>query len=313
MQVIHYSVMKQEVLTHLVPLSNEGVIVDCTLGEGGHSEAFLSTYPGITVAGVDRDPEMIKRAGERLERFGTRFTAYNSWFDDFLSNYPTGLPAPQCILMDLGISMYHYEASRRGFSFLAEENLDMRLDQTQKLSAADVVNSYYEKDLADIIYQYGEERYSRRIAKALCEARKSVPVQSARELRDIVYHAVPQGYRRGRIHPATRTFQALRIEVNSELSRLRSALPAAISLLPEGGRIAVISFHSLEDRIVKHLFRLYAGRAPGDDEQTEQFSDSPALRLITKKPVTPGAQELHENQASRSAKLRAAERTGSSL
>ncbi len=310
MQVIHYSVLKHEILTHLVPLSNEGLVVDCTLGEGGHTEALLSLYPGIRVAGIDRDHEILNRAEQRLEPFSDRFIPLHGWFDDILSDFPPELPRPDAVLMDLGISMYHYGASQRGFSFTTEEQLDMRLDTSQQLSARDIVNTYSQQDLADVIYQYGEERYSRRIASAICRERSSTPVEPARTLRDIVYHAVPQGYRRGRIHPATRTFQALRIEVNSELTRLRRGMAAAVDLLAQKGRIGIISFHSLEDRVVKHHFRLLAGRAPGDDKDVEYYQDHPALRLITRKPIVPGAREVEENQASRSAKLRVAEKVG---
>ncbi len=308
MQIIHYSVMKDEVLTHLVPFQENGAVVDCTLGEGGHAEAFLETYPELTVVGVDRDEELLKRAGERLEHYGSRFLGVHAWFDDFLSSYPGDFPRPQGILMDLGISMYHYEASNRGFSFLAEEALDMRLDVSQRLSARDVVNTYDERRLADIIYQYGEERYSRRIASAISRARHIRQITQAKELRDIVYFAVPAGYRRGRIHPATKTFQALRIAVNSELSRLSRGIDAAVSLLSEHGRIAVISFHSLEDRIVKHTFRRYAGKAPGDDPLLQQYSERPMLRLVTKKPLIPESEEVTQNPASRSAKLRVAQK-----
>ena len=308
MQIIHYSVMKNEVLTHLVPFQENGVVVDCTLGEGGHTEAFLETYPELTVVGVDRDEELLNRSRERLDRYGSRFLGVHAWFDDFLSSYPDDLPRPQGILMDLGISMYHFEASNRGFSFLTEEALDMRLDVTQRLTAAEVVNTYDERRLADIIYQYGEERYSRRIASAICRSRRAKPIGQAKELRDIIYSAVPAGYRRGKIHPATKTFQALRIAVNSELSRLSRGIDAAVSLLSEHGRLAVISFHSLEDRIVKHTFRKYAGKAPGDDPLLQQYSDEPMLRLITKKPLIPDNEEVRQNPASRSAKLRVAQK-----
>ena len=310
MQVIHYSVLKHEVLTHLVPLSNEGLVVDCTLGEGGHTEALLSVYPKIRVAGIDRDQDVLQRAQQRLKPFGSRFIPLNGWFDEVLKDFPSDLPRPEAVLMDLGISMYHYEASQRGFSFSTEEQLDMRLDTTQDKSARDVINSYREGDLADVIYHYGEERYSRRIASAICRERSQAPIETARQLRDVIYHAVPVGYRRGRIHPATKTFQAVRIEVNNELGRLQGAVDAALGLLVEQGRLGIISFHSLEDRVVKHRFRLLAGRAPGDDPEVQYYKDHPAVKLITRKPIVPGARELEENQPSRSAKLRVAEKTG---
>lgn len=304
MQTVHYPVLKQEVLTHLVPVTRRGTLVDCTLGEGGHTEALLSTYPEITVVGIDRDEQMLQRAQQRLEPFAGRFFPYNGWFDELLEAYPQELEVPEGILMDLGISMYHFESSSRGFSFRTQGELDMRLDTSQKLHAAQIINTYQEKRLADLIYSNGEERYSRRIARAICEERKQSPILQADRLREIIYQAVPPGYRRGKIHPATKTFQALRIEVNNELDRLHRSIQTAVTLVKPGGRIAVITFHSLEDRIVKHAFRRYAGRDP----ESGRYKDNPVLQLVTKKPLVPTDEEREENPASRSAKLRVAQR-----
>ncbi len=308
MVAVHYTVMKQEVLTHLVPVTNDGVVVDCTIGEGGHSEAFLHTYPEITLVGVDRDSHILESAQARLQRFSGRCVFTNSWFDDFLANYPETLGRPQVILMDLGISMFHYDLSRRGFSFSSDEPLDMRLSEDMETSAADVVNTYREDRLADVIHRYGEERYSRRIARAVCERRRKSPIMRSDELRDLIAGSVPPKYRHGRIHPATRTFQALRIEVNSELQRLQRALHEAVSILAPGGRIGVISFHSLEDRIVKRTFRGYAGRLSEEDAAYVAYRDEPVLRLVTKKPLVPSEEEIGSNHPSRSAKLRVGEK-----
>ncbi|MBR5672234.1 MAG: 16S rRNA (cytosine(1402)-N(4))-methyltransferase RsmH, partial [Spirochaetales bacterium] len=219
-------------------------------------------------------------------------------------------PRPDKILFDLGISTYHYEKSGRGFSFRKEEPLSLELGGDLVVSAADMVNNYPAERLADIIYNYGEERYSRRIAKAIVEARASEPITTAAQLADVVYHAVPEGYRHGKIHPATRTFQALRIAVNGELERLGEALDKALEVLAPGGRIGVITFHSLEDRIVKNFFR--------DKEKDCICPDSAPrctcgrnhrkVNIITKKPVVPSDAEIAENAASRSSKLRVAEK-----
>ncbi len=192
--------------------------------------------------------------------------------------------------------MFHYLESDRGFSFRNDEPLDMRLNPEAGLSAADIVNGYSEENLADVIYRYGEERYSRRIARAIAEKRESAPIESSSALAEIIRAAVPKDYRYGRIHPATRTFQALRIEVNKELDRITPALGDAIRVLKKGGRIAVITFHSLEDRKVKWFFK--------DEAQKE----NPRIRILTKKPIVPSAEEEAENSPSRSAKLRVVER-----
>lgn len=290
MQYVHYSVMQNEVLTYLVPKSEHPLMVDCTLGEGGHSELFLKKYPNLKVIGLDRDYYIQQKAKNRLSDFGERFTAVNTWYDDFWKSYEK--QDVDVILFDLGISVFHYEESKRGFSFKRSERLDMRLDTNGILTAADIVNRYDREVLADIIFNYGEERYSRRIASAICEARKTKPIEMTNELAEIVFRAVPSDYRYRRIHPATKTFQALRIEVNKELTRIEPALQGAIKALKKGGRIGVITFHSLEDRPVKWFFR----------------NHSEELEILTKKPVVPGTEECATNSPSRSAKLRIAEK-----
>ena len=291
MQYVHYPVMHREVLSYLQPKHENSLMVDCTLGEGGHSNLFLSQYPDLKIIGLDRDATIQEKAKVRLAQFGERFEAKNICFDDFWRNYDG--PGVDLVLFDLGISIFHYEESGRGFGFKHDEVLDMRLGCNEGgLSAKDVVNQYDEQSLADIIYRYGEERYSRRIARAICEYRETKEIETTGELANLIYNAVPGEYRRHRFHPATKTFQALRIEVNRELDRIEPALEGAIKALNPGGRIAVITFHSLEDRPVKWYFKNHA------DE----------LEILTKKPIEATPEECEENPPSRSAKLRVAEK-----
>jgi 16S rRNA (cytosine1402-N4)-methyltransferase len=243
---------------------------------------------------VDADPVILDRARCRLKPFGDRFRGYGAWSDEFLRAYPLE-QKPDRILLDLGISVFHYTRSGRGFSFNADEPLDMRLRGGEGESAADILASRDEKTLADIFFTLGEERYSRRIAREVVRRRAEKHIGSAKEFADIVWKAVPPSYRYGRLHPATRCFQALRIAVNDELERLQRVLPLALDLLPEGGRLGVISFHSLEDRRVKGCFRERAARG--------------ACTLVTRKAVKPGEKELRGNPPSRSARLRVAEKT----
>ena len=294
MEIDHTPVMPAEVLENLLIPPGRSVMIDCTTGEGGHSNLFLSRFPRLHVIGIDRDKEIQKKAIERLSIYGERFTPVNAWFDDYLKSAESS--SADRILFDLGISTFHYEESRRGFSFRKDESLDMRLNENATLSAATIVNTYAEEELADLIYRYGEERYSRRIARAFVEYREKKPIETSKEAEDIIFHAVPKEYRYGRISPATRTFQALRIEVNGELDRIKPSLLEAIRVLKSGGRLAVITFHSLEDRIVKWTFK------------EEAAKENPAIRIITKKPVIPDEKEEKENAPSRSAKLRVVEK-----
>ena len=282
--------MQNEVLSFLDPGDGEALLVDCTLGEGGHSNLFLQRYPNLKVIGLDRDCRIMEKAKNRLAPYGDRFQAKNIWFDEFWKNYEG--PAVDYVLFDLGISVFHYEESGRGFSFRRQEKLDMRLDVDAALDAAEVVNTYDEKSLADLIYNYGEERYSRRIAAAICNYRQTKQIEYTNELADIIWDAVPNEYRHRRIHPATKTFQALRIEINGELDRIEPALEGAVKALKPGGRIAVITFHSLEDRPVKWFFR----------------KNENILEILTKKPLEPTQEECDANPPSRSAKLRVVEK-----
>ena len=280
-------------------------MIDSTLGEGGHSFNFLSKYPSLKIIGLDADSIIQKRAKERLAPFGERMSFYNGWFNDFYSSYPEDKRRPNLILFDLGISVFHYERSGRGFSFRYDEALDMRLNPSAGESAADVVNTMPEKQLANMIYLYSDERYSRKIASAIVQVRKNEKIVSSKALADIIYDAVPSAYRHGNIHPATRTFQALRIYVNSELKRLPEAIHDAFNVLECGGKLGVITFHSLEDKIVKNYFRNLGKQCVCPPEfPTCTCGGTPCAELLTHKPVEPTEEEVKTNSPSRSAKLR---------
>ena len=217
---VHVSVMADEVMEFLMPAAEGALIVDGTLGEGGHSIRFLEANPTCRVIGIDADEVMGQRAARRLESMSGRFELRIGWTDEVLADWDG--PAPDAILMDLGISTFHYEGRGRGFSFKNDEPLDMRLEYDGEADAAELVNTLREEDLADLIFEYGEERFSRRIARRIVEERKDNPIASASRLAEIVTSAIPGKARHGRIHAATRTFQALRIAVNDELGRLRT-------------------------------------------------------------------------------------------
>ena len=305
METVHYSVMKREIIEYLKPEGEEALFIDTTCGEGGHGEAMLSEYPGLRVVEIDADVVILGLAKERLKPFGSRVRFYNTWFNQFFKDYPLGEERPDLILFDLGISMFHYERSGRGFSFQKDETLDMRLGEGLETSAFDVINHYPEEELADLIYKFGEERYSRRIARAICESRQKEALSSSAVLAQVIWRAVPAEYRHGRIHPATRSFQALRIFVNGELVRLEAALKSSFDLLLPGGKIGVISFHSLEDRIVKRFFveKSKACICPPEMPICKCGAEKRA-EVLTRKPVCPTEEEIEENSASRSAKFR---------
>ncbi len=309
MEIVHTPVLLNECLEYLSPVGepfeNHCLMIDSTLGEGGHTYNFLKKYPGLSVVGLDADCVIQARAKERLAEFGDRIHFFNGWFNEFYSNYPEEYEKPDLILFDLGISVFHYEKSTRGFSFRYDEKLDMRLNANSEKSAADLVNDLPEEKLADLIYLYGEEKLSRRIAKAIVEARAGGRIESSKALAEIIWNAVPGNYRYGNIHPATRTFQALRIAVNSELKRLPDALQNAFRDLKVGGKMGVITFHSLEDRIVKNYFRNLGKQCVCPPEVAIcRCGGKQCAELITRKPVAPSAEEVKVNSPSRSAKLR---------
>lgn len=310
MEFVHTPVLLEECLNRLGPegeaFESNAFMIDATLGEGGHSFAFLSRFPTLNIAGIDADAAIQQRARKRLSKFGERMRFYNGWFNEFFENYPQEFPKPNIILFDLGISVFHYECSGRGFSFRYEEELDMRLKpDAENESAADIVNTMSEEDLANLIYLYGEEKLSRRIAHSIVEARRGGRIESSKALADIIFNAVPSSYRYAAIHPATRTFQALRIAVNKELKRLPESLHNAFNLLKVGGKMGVITFHSLEDRIVKNYFRNLGKACVCPPELAScRCGGIPCAQVLTKKPIEPGVDEIRENSPSRSAKLR---------
>jgi 16S rRNA (cytosine1402-N4)-methyltransferase len=274
---------------------------------GGHAEAFLTRYPDLSYRGIDADPRIQGKARGRLEPFGDRVVFLSGYFDEVLAVWDG--PAPDLVLFDLGVSMFHFAESGRGFGHGKDEDLDMRLSPEAPRSAAQILAQEREEEIARIIFEYGEERFSRRIAKAIVEARRSGGIRTSGRLAEIVRESVPASYRHGRIHPATRTFQALRIAVNDELGRAERGVRRAVELLAPGGIVAVISFHSLEDRIVKLIFREFSSprdstRSP--DRPISKGREGAVLELLTKKPLEPSSEEQARNSASRSAKLRAA-------
>lgn len=289
--------MVREVVSWLIH-GNVSSICDGTLGHGGHAEALLTSMaePGVLV-GLDRDAEALAVCRERLSRFGERVILIKGLFVDLRQHLErVGIPRTDGVLLDLGVSSRQLDDPKRGFSFQSDGPLDMRMDQSSGRTAADLVNTLPEAELADLIFQYGEERFSRRIARGIVHARTQRPLQTTQELVAVIKGAVPSAYRNGRIHCATRTFQALRIAVNQEIETLEPALLSAVDVLRPGGRLAVISFHSLEDRIVKHTFRALS---QGPDAR---------LAVLTKKPQIPAEEECRANPRARSAKLRVAER-----
>ena len=309
MEIVHTPVLLNECLSYLSPVGepfeSSAYMIDSTLGEGGHSFNFLSKYPTLKIKGLDADSVIQTRAKERLSPFGERMSFYNGWFNDFYRNFPSDAEHPNLILFDLGISVFHYERSGRGFSFRHDEVLDMRLNSETTESAADVVNTMEEQKLANMIYLYSDEKYSRRIASEICRVRQTSRIESTKQLADIIFNAVPAKYRHGNIHPATRTFQALRIQVNSELSRLPEAIHDAFNVLAPMGKLGVITFHSLEDRIVKNYFRNLGKQCVCPPEVPVcNCGGIPCAEVLTRKPVEPTEEEVRTNSPSRSAKLR---------
>ncbi|MBW8004987.1 MAG: 16S rRNA (cytosine(1402)-N(4))-methyltransferase RsmH [candidate division NC10 bacterium] len=299
MKIGHVPVLVREVLATLEPRPG-GAYLDCTVGGGGHAEAILEAAgPPSRVVGIDRDPEAIAVARERLGRFGDRVRLVQGDFRELprlISELR--LEGFDGVLFDLGISSLQLDDPSRGLRFSAEGPLDMRMDrESGGLAARELLHELPEMDLTRIIREYGEERWARQIARGIVNARSQGSLETTRDLAAVVTRAIPRRFWPRRIHPATRTFQAVRIAVNQELTGLEEALEVATGHLNPGGRIAVISFHSLEDRVVKHLFRRLA--APGA---------VPGVTIITRRPVTPSPEERAQNRRARSAKLRGAER-----
>ncbi len=316
----HIPVLLEEVLEGL-QCRNAGLFLDGTLGCGGHTSAILEQHAENRVIGIDRDRDALRLAGERLGHFGDRVSLHHERHEHFervlqrifnTEGQEDRVPCVDGILLDLGLSSLQLDSGERGFSFQKNAWLDMRMDrQSGDQSAYDVINSYSEAQLADVFFQDGEERQSRRIAKFIIEARTESPIESTTQLADIVYRSIPKRFHPKGIHPATRVFQALRIEVNGELRELGDTLERAVEYLRPGGRICVISFHSLEDRIVKRSFsKLAKGCQCPSDFPMCVCGKTPSLKRVSRKPLLPSEKERTENPRSRSAKLRIAEKLG---
>ena len=306
----HIPVMLEETVVSL-NCRPSGIYVDGTLGGGGHAYEILKrTTPGGTLIGMDADEAALSEAAKKLEAFGARKILVRSNFSQ-ISDVLADLKIQKVdgILLDLGVSTHQLETAERGFSFSLDAPLDMRIDQRGAVSAYELVNTHPEKELARIIKDFGEERMANRIARAIGVKRQSGPIRTTTELAEIVVKAMPPERRGGRIHPATRTFQALRIAINSELANLKKALEDGIDLLMPGGRFSVISFHSLEDRIVKETFRAWEKGCICPTDIPRCICGRPIkLKVLTRKPQTPSPQEVDWNPRARSAKLRTAER-----
>lgn len=309
----HLPVLVERVLELFEPAvaDRDAVVVDATLGLGGHTEALLDAYPRLRVIGLDRDPTALERSRQRLARHGDRVrfvhTVYHR-IPDVLSDL--GLSEVDGVLMDLGVSSMQLDLDERGFAYARDAPLDMRMDPTTGLTAADVLNTYPVDELTRILRDYGEEKFARRIAKAVVAERQRHPFDTSERLVRLLYDTVPAPSRRTGGHPAKRTFQALRIEVNGELDVLREAVPAAIAALAEGGRIVVESYHSLEDRIVKQALAKAATSRTPEGLPVELPGHGPELRLLTRGAEKADEEEIQRNPRAASVRLRAAEKRG---
>lgn len=305
----HYSVLKKECIDNLTENASPGEIsyfADLTFGGGGHSFELLYTNPNFQVRSTDQDPDALKNGEARIqaEKMQDRIKLFNTNFIHFPQVAREKCPEVfeaggfQGILLDLGVSSHHFDEAGRGFSFRFEGPLDMRMnyESDEFLTAAEIVNTYREEKLFKIFTEYGEEKYARKIAAKIVEERKTKPIETTKELENIIFHCYPKEQRYGKTNPSTRVFQALRLEVNRELEVLTETITQLIPLLKMGGRLAIISFHSLEDRIVKNLFK-----------ESSESTELP-VHILTKKPIVPGEEEILNNSRSRSAKLRVLER-----
>ena len=307
----HVPVLLPRVAELLAPslADRPAVLVDATLGLGGHAAALLAAHPRLTLVGLDRDPQALALAGRRLVAFSDRTHLVHAVYDriaDVLGDL--GLPRVDGVLFDLGVSSLQLDADERGFSYSRDADLDMRMDSGGGPTAADVLNTYPAAELARVLREYGEERFASRIAAAVVRRREQAPLRRSGELVELLYEAVPAASRRTGGHPAKRTFQALRIEVNSELDALRAALPAAVDALAVGGRIVVLAYHSLEDRIVKRELTARAQSRTPMDLPVELPGHGPELRLVTRGAEIARDEETADNPRAASVRLRAAER-----
>ncbi len=310
MDYAHISVLLAETIHHL-NINPDGIYVDCTLGGAGHSlEIAKRLGPAGRLIGIDQDKQAIKAGEDRLSAYIDRVTLVRDNFKNLKRIlYYRGIEEVDGIMLDLGFSSQQVDDEKRGFSYQADAELDMRMDQRQKMTARHVVNFWTESDLARILKNYGEEKWASRIAQFIVRERESKPIETTEELVQVIKAAIPASARRSGPHPAKRTFQALRIAVNDELGVLEKALEAAVEVLKPGGRICVISFHSLEDRIVKQYFKNKERDCICPKDLPICVCDvKPILKVITRKPITPDKRELEENPRARSALLRVAEK-----
>ncbi len=309
-QFQHKPIMVNQVIEALKP-KNEGIYIDCTLGGGGHSKAILeASSPQGKLIAIDRDEDALIAGGNNLKEFGSRITLVKDKFSNLkaigLEYAPRGADG---IIMDIGVSSYQLDEKNRGFSYMQDSALDMRMDQSQRMTAQLIVNTYTKEELADIFYRYGEEKWAKRIAEFIIEGRRQLPIVSTGQLVEIIKRAVPKGARERDQHPAKRVFQALRIEVNGELKELETALDSAKDILKPGGRLAVITFHSLEDRIVKEKFKYFAADCICPPNLPICACNKEAeAKIITRRPIIPPEAEIKENPRARSAKMRILEK-----
>lgn len=309
MEFSHYSVLLNESIDAL-NVNPDGIYVDGTAGGGGHSFEIAKRLRGGKLIAIDQDADAIAAAGKRLECFGDRVTLVRNNFSK-LADVCTelGIDAIDGFLIDAGVSSFQLDCAERGFAYSADAPLDMRMDTRNSLTAKKVVNEYGEQELKKILFEYGEERFSPAIAAAIVKERSKAPIETTSQLSNIIKGAIPAFAREGGHHPAKRSFQAIRIEVNRELDVIEPAIRAAERLMRNGGRIAVITFHSLEDRIVKQTFAsLASGCTCPRSFPVCVCGKKPSLKIVNKKPVLPSPKELEENPRSRSAKLRVAEK-----
>jgi 16S rRNA (cytosine1402-N4)-methyltransferase len=307
----HVPVLLDRCLGLLAPAIERpgAVVVDATLGLGGHSEAMLERFPGVTLVGLDRDTDALERSGRRLAAYEGRTLLVHAVYDELprvLAD--AGLPSIDGVLFDLGVSSMQLDDADRGFAYSQDAPLDMRMDQTRGITAAEVLNTYSAQDIARVLREYGEERFARRIADAVVRERAKEPFDTSARLVHLVRESIPAPARRTGGNPAKRTFQALRIEVNGELEVLERALPAAVDALTVGGRIVVMSYQSLEDRITKRVLAGYASTDVPPDLPFVPEGHEPELRLVTRGSEKASEQEIAENPRAASVRLRAAER-----
>lgn len=308
----HVPVLRDRILELLAPALQQpgSVMVDGTVGMGGHSESVLGHCPNATVIGIDRDLDALALAGERLARFGDRFTPVHAVYDELPQVLDErGLPSLQAVLLDLGVSSLQLDEEARGFAYRHDAPLDMRMDQTSGKTAAHVLNTYERADLERILREYGEERFAKRVATAIVRERAREPFTTSARLVELLRSVVPAASQKSGGHPGKRTFQALRIEVNAELKALDAALPAAVDALAVGGRIAILSYHSLEDRLSKRVLTAGARSSTPEGLPVELPEHAAYLRLLTRGAEEPSAEEVSVNPRAASARLRAAERT----